>query len=212
MSWVVAIDGPGGSGKSTVSRELARRLGVAHLDTGAFYRAATHVVLTAGVDPSDPVGVLAAVAAAEFDQIDGRTFVDGHDVEEGIRGQAVTSAVSEVSAYPDVRIHMVREQRRWVAANGGSAVVEGRDIGTVVFPDAILKVFLEADPVERARRRALESGMAAEAVQRDLERRDAHDSMRSASPLTMAEDAAPVDTTSMSVDEVVEAILGLLED
>ncbi|MDH3517659.1 MAG: (d)CMP kinase [Acidimicrobiia bacterium] len=212
MSWVVAIDGPGGSGKSTVSRELARRLGVAHLDTGAFYRAATHVVLAAGVDPSDAVAVLAAVEAAEFDQIDGRTFVDGHDVEEEIRGQAVTSAVSEVSAYPEVRIHMVRAQRQWVDANGGSAVVEGRDIGTVVFPDAILKVFLEADPVERARRRALESGMATETVQRDLERRDAHDSTRSASPLTMAEDAAPIDTTSLGVDEVVEAILGLLED
>ncbi len=211
MSWVVAIDGPGGSGKSTVSRELARRLGVAHLDTGAYYRAAAHAVLDSGAKPSDREQVLAAVMAVSFDQIGGRAFIDGVDVEDSIRGGEVTAAASEVSAYPEVRERMVAEQRRWVEVNGGRAVVEGRDIGTVVFPDARLKVYLEADPKERARRRALESGASAEQVQRELERRDTHDSTRKASPLTMAADAVLLDTTGLTVHEVVEAILELLD-
>lgn len=195
-----------------MSRELAGRLGVAHLDTGAYYRAAAHAVLDSGADPSDLAQVLAAVTAVSFDQIEGRAFIDGVDVEDSIRSAEVTAAASEVSAYPEVRQRMVAEQRRWVEVNGGRAVVEGRDIGTVVFPDARLKVYLEADPVERARRRALESGAPPEQVQRELERRDTYDSTRKTSPLMMSADAVLLDTTGLTVDEAVEAILELLDD
>lgn len=210
MTWVVAIDGPGGSGKSTVSRALASRLGVAHLDTGGYYRAATLAVLRRGIDPGDHAGVVGAVESSHLDQVDGRMLLDGYDVEEEIRGVTVTGAVSQVSAYPEVRKSMVREQRRWVVDHGGRAVVEGRDIGTVVFPDAVLKVYLTADANERARRRALEKGEETEAVLRDLARRDAFDSKRDASPLTVAQDAVRIDTTGMSVQEVVDEIIGVL--
>lgn len=210
MTWVVAIDGPGGSGKSTVSRALARRLGVAHLDTGGYYRAATLAVLRRGVDPGDEPAVVEAVAASRLGQVDGHMLLDGEDVEDEIRGPSVTAAVSEVSAYPEVRAAMVAEQRRWVREHGDKAVVEGRDIGTVVFPEAVLKVYLTADSHERARRRALEKGGDQEAIHRDLARRDAHDSSREASPLTVAEDAVPIDTTPMTVDEVVDEIVRVL--
>lgn len=211
MSGVVAIDGPGGSGKSTVSRRLAGRLHVAHLDTGAYYRAATLSVLRAGVDPSDEKGVVAAVTSAVYEQ-NGRVMaLNGEDVSAQIRGPAVTAAVSRVSAIPAVRRHLVDEQRRWVEHHGGEAVVEGRDIGTVVFPDAAVKVFLTADPEERARRRALELGGSRATVAADLARRDRSDAGRAASPMVPASDALVLDTTRLSVTEVVHRILELID-
>jgi cytidylate kinase len=165
---VIAVDGPGGSGKSTVSRALAERLGWKHLDTGAFYRAATLVVLEAGIDPDDADSVVEAVGGHRYEQENGRMTVDGRDVSSDIRTEAVTGAVSAVSAHPRVRSLMVELQRSWVDLHTG-AVVEGRDIGTVVFPSAALKVFLTADPSERARRRSVETGEDPGAVVAALE-------------------------------------------
>ncbi len=210
MTQVIAIDGPGGSGKSTVSRLLAERLGAVHLDTGAFYRAATLAALRAGVDLEDGEAVTAEVARHRLEQEAGRMLLDGEDVSADIRTPEVDRSVSVVSAYPEVRRLMVDAQRDWVRRRGGTAVVEGRDIGTVVFPAASLKVFLEASPEERARRRARESGLDAEAVQRELRRRDRLDRSRATSPLRPADDAVVIDTTELSVDEVVDRIIAAL--
>jgi cytidylate kinase len=205
QSLVVAIDGPGGSGKSTVAREVARRLGWAHLDTGAMYRAVTWAVLRDGIDPAD--GAAVAALARKLDlQVGDRVLVDGADATAGIRSAEVTNAVSVVSAHPGVRSDLVRRQREWVAARGGT-VVEGRDIGTVVFPGARLKAFLTATQEERARRRAQEMAHAPTGVAADLARRDRLDSTRAASPLSVAPGALVVDTTDRSVDEVVRAVL-----
>lgn len=202
---VIAVDGPGGSGKSTVSRAVAGRLGWRHLDTGAYYRAATVAVLDAGVDPADAAAALAALDGLRFDQVAGVMLLDGRDISVEIRSVEVTAAVSVVAAHPSVRARMVELQRGWVAEHGG-AVVEGRDIGTVVFPDAPVKVFLTADPAERARRRAGETGAAMDGVAAALERRDHLDSTREVSPLRPADDALVIDTTDMSVEEVVDRI------
>lgn len=210
MTAVIAIDGPGGSGKSTVSRRVAERLGWAHLDTGAFYRAAALAVLRAGVAPDDADGVVRAVEAASIELDDGRVVLGGADVSSEIRGVEVTAVVSAVSALPGVRARMVEAQRAWVDAHG-AAVVEGRDIGTVVFPSAPVKVFLTADPAERARRRARDEGRDPDAVAADLARRDRSDSTRAASPLQAAPDAVVVDTTELSVDTVVEEVVRLAE-
>jgi len=203
---VVAVDGPGGSGKSTVSRLLAERIGWAHLDTGAFYRAATLIALEEGIDPHDGLGVLEAISGRRFGQADGVMMLDGRDVSTEIRSEAVTGAVSEVSAHPAVRQAMVALQRAWVQDRAGT-VAEGRDIGTVVFPDAHLKVFLTADPVERARRRAGETGADSVLVGEALARRDQIDSTRPTSPLRPADDAVIIDTTGMSIEAVVAEIL-----
>lgn len=211
MNVVVAIDGPGGSGKSTVSRRLAGRLGLPHLDTGAFYRAATVAVLRSGTDPGDEEAVVDVVDRADFDQRGGRMLLDGEDVSSGIRTEDVTAAVSAVAANPVVRRRMVALQRAWVERHGGSAVVEGRDIGSVVFPDALLKVFLTASPEERARRRAREHETNEDAIAADLRRRDRSDSTREASPLVQARDAWVLDTTEMGIDEVVDRIAAELE-
>lgn len=207
---VIAVDGPGGSGKSTVSRLVAARLGWAHLDTGAFYRAVALATIRAGAAADDAAAVLAAVTAATLEFSDGRVRLDGKDVSEEIRGPEVTALVSTVSALPAVRARMVDAQRAWVAARG-AAVVEGRDIGTVVFPEAAVKVFLTADPAERARRRARDEGRDPEDVAGDLARRDRTDATRAASPLQAAADAVLLDTTALTVDEVVEAVLRLAE-
>lgn len=198
---MIAIDGPAGSGKSTVSRALARRLGLARLDTGAMYRAVTWAALRRGVDPADQAATagLAETVALEVDE---RVVADGTDVTEAIRTPEVSGAVSLVAANPGVRATLVARQRAWVAARGG-AVVEGRDIATVVFPDADLKVYLTASPAERARRRAEEGAVA-------LAERDRIDSTRAASPLGVAEGARVVDTTDRSVEDVVEEVLGWL--
>ena len=206
---VIAIDGPAGSGKSTVARAVACRLGVEHLDTGAMYRSVAFAALRAGIDPSDEPVVSALARRLEI-VVDDRVLVDGDDATEAIRGPEVSVAVSAVSQIPSVRAELVRRQREWVTARGG-AVVEGRDIGSVVLPDADVKVYLTASDEERARRRAGEPGQPADAeVAADLARRDRLDSGRSASPLVVAEGAVVIDTTGLSVDEVVDAIVVLL--
>ena len=201
---VVAIDGPAGSGKSTVAAALAARLGVSHVDTGAIYRAATLAVLRAGVDVRDPIACVRVIGESVIGRRDGRTLLDGEDVEADIRGPEVTAAVSAVSAHPDVRAALLALQRGQVGDAGG--VVEGRDAGTVVVPDADLKVWLTADPVERARRRAAERGeqdaYAIGVQAADLARRDAQD----AAQMARAPEAVVVDTTGRSVDDVIEEL------
>lgn len=207
MGVTVAIDGPAGSGKSTVARALARRLGLVHVDTGAYYRAATLVALRAGVDPGDGVAIQRLLGAAGIERRDDRTLVDGADVEADIRGPAVTAAVSSVAAHRGVREALVRLQRRAAAAG---AVVEGRDAGTVVVPEATLKVWLTASPQQRATRRARQLGVQDEDSVREhlqaIARRDAQD----AAQMSRAEDVVEVDTTARGVDDVVEALVGLL--
>jgi CMP/dCMP kinase len=211
-AYVVAVDGPGGVGKSTVSRLVADNLRAAHLDTGAFYRAATMVVLEEGADPTDPAAVMRAWGRRRIRQHNGRTFVDDRDVSVEIRTDEVTTAVSVVSAHPELREEMVDAQRRWVADGGVPAVVEGRDIGSVVFPDALVKVYLDAHPSVRARRRSRELGSEVEAVERALQDRDLLDSSRLASPLVVAADAVVIDTTDLPIDEVVSEVMGLVKD
>jgi cytidylate kinase len=206
---VIAIDGPAGSGKSTVARSVAAHLGLGYLDTGAMYRSVAFAVLRKGVDPTDfdTVGDIAARVDIEVGE---RVIVDGVDATEAIRGLEVTSVVSAVAANPAVRAEMVRRQRAWVDAHGGG-VVEGRDIGSVVFPDAELKVFLTADPGERERRRRHEAeGAHQEALAADIARRDQFDSTRQASPLVVADGAIEIDTTGRGVEEVVADVLARL--
>jgi cytidylate kinase len=206
---VVAIDGPAGSGKSTVARELARRLGLAYLDTGAMYRSVAFAALQRGLDPADDDALARLAQEVDLDAGE-RVRVDGVDATAEIRGPAVTHVVSAVSAVPAVRKEMVRRQRAWAEEHGGG-VVEGRDIGTVVFPAADLKVFLTASDEERARRRQKdESAPDVTAVAADLARRDRLDSTRPVSPLKPAADAVVIDTTRRTVGEVVDQILSLL--
>ncbi|MBC8364819.1 MAG: (d)CMP kinase [Actinobacteria bacterium] len=207
---VIAIDGPAGSGKTTIARALADRLGLAYLDTGAMYRAVAFAALQAGIDLQDEVA-LARTARAMDLQLDRTScLVDGVDATQAIRGPEVTSAVSVVAAVADVRIDLVERQRDWVGERGGG-VVEGRDIGSVVFPDARLKVYLTASPEVRARRRAGETGdIDIEVVAADIRRRDAADSGREVSPLVEADGSVTLDTSHLTVDEVVEAIVALL--
>jgi cytidylate kinase len=204
---VIAIDGPAGSGKSTVARALAARVGLPYLDTGAMYRAVTFAALRRGVDPDD--GERVGRIARECDLMlaeDGTVRVDGVDATIEIRGPEVTRAVSIVAANPEVRSEMRRRQRDWVAARGGG-VVEGRDIGTVVFPDAALKVYLDARPEVRAARRSKEvTELSYETVAADLARRDALDQGRSHDPLQEAPDALVIDTSDLGVDEIVDVI------
>lgn len=208
---VIAIDGPAGAGKSTVGRRLAERLGLAYLDTGAMYRAMTFAALRRGVPDSDP-GAIAAMAP-EVDLLveNGCVTVDGVDATVAIRGRDVTDAVSRIAANPTVRDVLVARQRRWVDERGG-AVVEGRDIGTVVFPDARLKVFVTASPRVRAERRVREIGGDVADVERSIIVRDRLDAEREHSPLAEAGDAVVVDTTDLSIDAVVETVIGLLAD
>ncbi|HUO46822.1 MAG TPA: (d)CMP kinase [Acidimicrobiia bacterium] len=207
---IVAIDGPAGSGKSTVSRRLAERLGWRHLDTGAFYRAATLVVLRAGADPADPKAVEEAVRGRRFRQANGSMFLDGEDVSAAIRTSLVDENVSAVSAHAGLRSRMVIAQRNWVKDEHEDAVVEGRDIGTVVFPQAALKIWLAATPGERARRRATQTGEDPVRVEEELARRDEADATRLVSPQLPAADAIHLDTTFLTVDEVVDRIIDLV--
>jgi len=206
---VIAIDGPGGSGKTTVSQALAKALGVAHLDTGAFYRAVTFAALREGIFGGPDLAALAERIDLRYE--DGHMYLDGEDVCEAIRSEPVNALVSAVSAEPAVRRAMVERQRRWVERHDGRAVVEGRDIGTVVFPQAELKIFLVARPEVRAARRARElDAPGVDNVQQDLARRDRLDSSRAVSPLSVAEDALTIDTSDVNVADVVDHILNLL--
>ena len=210
--WVVAVDGPAGVGKTTAARGTAAALGCAHLDTGAFYRAATLVALVRRLDLSNEAEVTAAAAAAGLDYKDGKMLVEGVDMSAAVRTEAVTAQVSRVSALAGLRAVLVGRQREWVAAHGGRAVVEGRDIGTAVFPDAALKVFLTARPEVRAARRAGEESAEEGAVREALERRDRIDSTRRASPLARAEDAMVIDTSDASAEKVLSEILRLCSE
>jgi cytidylate kinase len=212
----ITLDGPSGTGKSSVARDVARKLGAAYLDTGAMYRAATVAVLDAGVGLDDKVAVARAVSEAAIDVGTSahreKVTVDGVDVRERIRGAEVTRAVSPVSAVPAVRRLLVARQRELVAA-ADAVVVEGRDIGTVVLPDATLKIYLTASPDVRAQRRAAQLGVTAPekiaALAQDLHRRDEHDSRRADSPLRPAEEAIVVDSTELDRRAVVARILEL---
>ncbi|MEI2809950.1 MAG: (d)CMP kinase [Nocardioides sp.] len=211
---VVAIDGPSGSGKSSTSRGVAARLGLRYLDTGAMFRAVTWWMLQQGVDVHDPAAVAAHVGEARLESgtnpEDPTITVDGVDVADAIREAAVTGAVSPVSAVPEVRAWLLAAQRATVG-NGG-IVVEGRDIGSVVCPDAELKIFLTADPSARAARRASEQGNGdVAATQESLLKRDAIDSTRATAPLTMPDGAVHIDTTELSLEEVIGRIVGLAD-
>ena len=198
---VIAIDGPAGSGKSTLSRALAVRLGIQRLDTGAMYRAVAWAVLQRQVDPTDADAV-ADVAQTLIIDVGDRVSADGTDITEAIRGVEVSATVSAIAANPAVRALMVERQRQWVASHGGG-VVEGRDIGSVVLPDANLKLYLDASPDVRAARRSEEG---AEAVAR----RDRLDSTRAASPLEVPDGARLIDTGAHSVKEIVEMVVAWL--
>ncbi len=210
---VVAIDGPAGSGKSTVARRLADKLGLEYLDTGAMYRSVTFAVLAHGVDPEDHDKVASLAREVSIDlQADGTVVVDGVDATTQIRGPEVSRSVSVVSANQEVRTELVSRQREWTRRRGGG-VLEGRDIGTVVFPDADLKVYLTADPEVRAARRAREvTDLDYDSVAADLARRDSYDSSREHDPLRQAADATTLDTTGMTIDEVVADLVDRLGD
>jgi cytidylate kinase len=207
---VLAIDGPAGTGKSTVARAAADKLGLPYLDTGAMYRAVTAAALRAGLALDDETAIAALAQRCRLHVDRHSVQIDDLDVTVEIRGPAVTAAVSAVSAIPAVRHEMVLRQQAWVASQGGG-ILEGRDIGTVVFPDARLKVYLTASDEARASRRAAEgtAGHDHAAVAADLARRDRLDSTRPVSPLAAAADAVVVDTTDLDVGEVVERIVGL---
>ncbi|MCR8908747.1 MULTISPECIES: (d)CMP kinase [Atopobiaceae] len=222
---IVAIDGPSGSGKSSVAREVARRCGLTYLDTGAMYRSVAHACLERGVDPADDAATaeVARGLAIEFlpDGEGQRVIAGGEDVTAQIRTPEVERAVSPVSANPAVREAMVAAQRRF--GETGDVIAEGRDIGTVVFPAADVKVFLSASPEARARRRAVQRGggdlargvgadvdaKEERAVLEALVRRDAYDSSRAASPLRPAADAARIDSSELPFEEVVRAVIAL---
>jgi len=209
---VIAIDGPAGSGKSTVARKLADRLQLEYLDTGAMYRAVAFAAIQRGVDPVDD-GPVAEIARDMDLTVDDRGVrVDGLDATLEIRGPEVSRAVSMVAANPSVRDELRTRQRVWALEHRGG-VIEGRDIGTVVFPDAVLKVYLTADPEVRAQRRAKEmTDLEYTHVAADIARRDAADQGRDDSPLREADDAVTVDTTGLSIDEVVDRLVGMVEE
>jgi cytidylate kinase len=207
---VVAIDGPAGSGKSTVARRVAERVGIEHLDTGAMYRGVAWACLERGIDVNDTEAVAALAASLRIEVERAATTVDGHDVTAAIRTPAVDVAVGPVAANAAVRSELVARQRAWAERHGG-AVLEGRDIATVVFPDAAVRVFLTATEEERARRRSAQSGGDLGAVAADLARRDHVDSTRAADPLRVADGSTILDTTGLGIDEVVDRIAAMVD-
>lgn len=216
---ILTVDGPSGTGKSTMCRALAKRLDAKYVDTGAMYRVATLAVLRAGIDPADTAAVIEATADLPLEVSDDpdstQVLLAGEDVKGEIRGPEVTRHVSAVSAIPEVRVNLVELQRK-LAREAGRAIVEGRDIGTVVLPNAPAKVFMTASPEVRAKRRYdqdVAAGREADfdVVLADVKRRDKADSSRATSPLKPAEDAELVDTSAMTPDEVLAALTAVVE-
>ena len=203
---VVAIDGPAGDGKSTIALELARVLNLPYLDTGAMYRGITCAVLRKGIDPSDESSVAQLALSTVLDISDNGLFVDGLDATLDIRGESVTRAVSSVASNSEVRSQLRELQRKWVTERGGG-VVEGRDIATVVFPDARLKIYLTASPLVRAQRRVAQIGGDVEQIAQDIAERDHRDSTRIDSPLRESESALVVDTSNRTIEDVVNQIV-----
>lgn len=207
---VITIDGPGGVGKSTIARAVAAALDLPHLDTGSTYRAAALAVLRVGGDAGDATAVLEAVDGVSLAFENGSVFLDGEDVTAAIRSPEATAASSTVAAHAEVRERVVDLQRSWIRERGGSGVVEGRDIGTIVFPDAEVKIYLTASPEVRAARRAGDpeaAGKTVEEIADELRARDHRDSTRATSPLRPADDAASIDSGDLSADQTTEIVL-----
>ena len=207
---VIAIDGPAGSGKSTVAKALAARLNLDYLDTGAMYRAVAFAAIQKQINPSEIEEITEIAKSLDLELTEESCVVNGVDATTEIRGSEVTLLVSQVATMPEVRIEMVKRQRAWAETRNGG-VMEGRDIGSVVFPDAMLKIYLTASEEVRAARRAAEvkEGDVA-TIAADIERRDAVDTQRTASPLVEAEDAIVVDTSAMTLQQVVDHVIGLI--
>ena len=208
---VIAIDGPAGAGKSTVARALAQRHGLEYLDTGAMYRAITFLAHQRGIDVHDAPKIADLARNAVLTVDTSGVVVDGLDATGPIRTPEVTADVSAVAANPEVRAEMRARQRRWGEERGGG-VIEGRDIGSVVFPDAVLKLYLTASPRIRAERRVAEAGGDVDEIERAIAERDHKDSTRADSPLLEADGARVVDTSGLTIDEVLDVIDGLLRE
>ena len=212
---IIAIDGPSGAGKGTIARAVASRLGYRHIDTGAMYRAVAWKALHDGIDPADEPAVAAIGDRASFELDDGLVVIDGHDVARAIRTPEIDRVATTVARHAAVRRVLVSRQRSY--GDGGGIVMEGRDIGTVVFPNADVKIYLDASPEERARRRAADpahtlKGTQLSEVATALAERDRSDSTRAASPLAVAADAAVIDTTGLPVEKVVAEVLAAVEE
>lgn len=206
---VVAIDGPAGAGKSTIAKALASAIGIEYLDTGAMYRGVTFEVLRRGLEATDLAAVARIAREIDFVQTRDSLSVNGIDATAAIRAPEVDAAVSHVAANSAVREEMRTRQRQWISDHGGG-VVEGRDIGSVVFPDATLKVYLVASPIVRAKRRVAQHGGDVDEIARAIAERDERDSTRDDSPLRQMPDAVIVDTSERTVDQVIDEIRGLL--
>ena len=207
---VVAIDGPAGAGKSTIAKALAAKLGVRYLDTGAMYRAVTFAAMTSGIELSNQDLVAELTRKSKILLTDETVMINGLDATTAIRSSEVTAAVSTVAANSQVRTELRERQRQWIADHNGG-VVEGRDIGSVVFPDATLKVYLTASPIVRAKRRVAQSGGNVDEIAAAIASRDLQDSSRSDSPLTQTDDAITIDTSDRSIDEVVAQLVEMTD-